>query len=187
MAAPVEPDGTAPGGKNLAFAGCLYSLLLGGALLWLGLRHALGELPRQAVGEHGLLAAAGVGLGGGLGATGALALASRGSAAVRAVEERMAAILGRMDDSRLCAFALLASVAEEVFFRLAAQDALGLPLAVALYVAVNTGPGFLAWMPVALGAGLLFSGMVAAGFGLLSATSAHAIVNYLSLRRILLP
>lgn len=186
MADPVTPaPGSASGGPNLPFAGCLYALLLGGALLWLGLRDAIDELPRQAIGRHGILAASAAGLVAGLAATGALALAARWSAAVRRVELRIAGLLGAMDETRLCAFSLLAAVAEELFFRLAAQDALGPPLAVALYVVVNTGPGFLWWMPVALTAGVLFSGMVVLGFGLLSATAAHAIVNYLSLRRIL--
>lgn len=186
MAGPIEP-GQQPGvhGAALPFAGCVYSLMLGAGLLWLGMRGAMAEVQAQAIGRHSLLASAAVGLGGGLAASGALWLAARWSAAVRKVELRVAAVLGPMDETRLCVFALLAAVAEELFFRLAAQDALGWPLAVAFYVAVNTGPGFLAWIPIALGAGLLFSGMVAAGFGLLSATAAHAVVNYLSLRRIL--
>ena len=94
-------------------------------------------------------------------------------------------MVGPLSEAQLLTLSLVSAVAEEFFFRLAVQDALGLPASVALYVLLNTGPGFWSWALIALGSGLLFSGLVATGFGLLAATTAHAIINYLSLRRIL--
>ncbi|MBP8300199.1 MAG: hypothetical protein KA020_07560, partial [Planctomycetes bacterium] len=42
--------------------GGIYTLLLGGALLWLWARDRLEILHSRAIGEHGLLASAGLGL-----------------------------------------------------------------------------------------------------------------------------
>jgi membrane protease YdiL (CAAX protease family) len=186
MAGEMKPDGgKPPAAAVLSFAGCLYFAMLGAALLWLWQRERLSALPQVALGDHGLWAAAGSGLLAGLLGTAALAAASRTSAGVRACEQRIGVVLGAMGESAVIGLSTLSALAEEFFFRLAVQDALGLPVAVALYVVLNTGPGFWAWAPVALGFGLLFGSLVHWGLGLLSATVAHAVVNYLSLRRIL--
>jgi len=173
-----------PRSVNL-FAGCLYTLLLAGALLWLWWRSAFATLPQQALGEHGIWVAAGSGLLVGLLLAGGLRLAARHWPQLAAIERRVARLLGPMGESQILWLSLLAAVAEEAFFRLAVQDQFGLPITVALYAAVNTGPGFWAWLPVAGVFGLCFGLLVEAGAGLLAATSAHAVVNYLSLRRIL--
>lgn len=81
---------------------------------------------------------------------------------------------------------LATAVGEELFFRLAALDALGLWGAALVYAAVNTGPGLWLWTGMAVLLAIAFGSMVAQGFGLLSATAAHAIASYLTLRRILL-
>jgi membrane protease YdiL (CAAX protease family) len=186
MAAEVRPEGTRPpAGAVLSFAGCLYFAMIGAGALWLWQRERLAALPQAALGEHGLWVAAASGLSAGLLGSAVLALASRANAGVRACEQRIGAVLGTLRDAGLIALSMLSAVAEEFFFRLAVQDALGLPIAVALYVVLNTGPGFWSWAPVALGFGLLFGAMVDSGLGLLAATVAHAVVNYLSLRRIL--
>lgn len=169
----------------LATGGCLYFAMLAGALFWLDWRDRLAAVPERAIGEHGIWISAGIGLAAGLGAAAILALASRASVAVRGCELRVATLLGPMPDRAVLGLALLSAVAEEFFFRLAVQDALGMPAAVALYVVLNTGPGFWAWAPVALASGLLFSGLVALGCGLLAATVAHAVMTYLALQRIL--
>lgn len=180
-----EPPVPPAPGATLGFAGCLYVLMMAGALLWLGMRDRLAALPAAALGEHGLWPAAGTGLGAGLLGAAALASAARRSAALRRCEQRIAAVLGAMGEGSVLVLSLWSAVAEELFFRLAVQDALGLPAAVALYTLMNTGPGFWAWAPVAVLGALLFGGLVASGLGLLSATAAHAVINYLSLRRIL--
>lgn len=180
-----RPEGPGSGLAVLQIGGCLYTLLLLAALGWLALRDALGRVPALAIGEHGVLAGAAVGLGAGLGFAVLLSLASRLLPAVRAVESRMGGMLGDMTDAQVLGLSLLGAVAEEAFFRLAVLDALGLLWSVALFVLLNTGPGFWAWAPVALTMGLGFGGMVEAGFGLFSATLAHALINYLTLRRIL--
>jgi membrane protease YdiL (CAAX protease family) len=185
MVAPLTPQQPPPLRATLAFAGCLYLVLLLAALAWLWQRERLAAVPASALGGHGLWVAAGSGLLAGLLGAGALALAARWSSRVRACEQRIAAVLGSLDDRLVLALSVYAAVAEEFFFRLAVQDAFGWPVAVALYVLLNTGPGFWSWAPVALGGGLVFGLMVESGLGLLSATAAHAVVNYLSLRRIL--
>jgi membrane protease YdiL (CAAX protease family) len=182
-----RPPPAHEGRAAMLYAGCLWVLLLAGALLWLWARDRLPELQKQALGEHGLWASASAGLAVGLGGALAFARAARSFAAMRAMERRIAGILGPMAESQVLALALGSAVAEEIFFRLAVQDAIGLAGAVACYALMNTGPGFWAFLPVALVSGLAFGLLVQNGFGLLSATAAHALINYLSLRRILLP
>jgi len=166
-------------------AAVVYTAMTAAALLWLWGRDRLQQLPLRAVGEHGLPAAAGLGLAVGLGAALLLRLASRNSARLARCEGRIAAMLGPLAEGQVIALATTAAVAEELFFRLAVLDAFGPLLAVACYAALNTGPGFWPWLPVAM----LFAGaataLMQAGFGLLSATTAHALVNYFVLRRIL--
>jgi hypothetical protein len=171
----------------VSFAGCLYSMLVAGAILWLWLRDRLPALQSTAIGAHGLVASMAMGLGVGLLGAGALWGASRWSQAVRRLEQRVSGVLGPLTETQILLLSMWSAVAEEAFFRLAAQDSLGMPLAVAMFVGANTGPGFWAWAPFALVFGTAFSTMVATGFGLLSATAAHAVINYLSLRRILPP
>lgn len=106
------------------------------------------------------------------------------SAKLRACEAKIAGVLGPLGEAQLILLTLASSIAEELFFRVAVQDVVGFPLAVVIYTVLNTGPGFLAWAPIAAACAALFGGLVAGGFGLLAATTAHAVVNYLSLRRI---
>ncbi|MBK8099131.1 MAG: hypothetical protein IPK26_18640 [Planctomycetes bacterium] len=167
------------------FAGCLYSLMLVGSMFWLWLRDRTDVLATTALGNHGLPVALGAGLlGGGLGA-GALTLASRRLRSLRTIEQRLATALGPLGETSILWLSLLGALAEEMFFRLAVQDLAGLTGSVALYTVMNTGPGFWAWAPVALLSALLFSGLVLGGCGLLAATTAHALMNYFTLRRIL--
>jgi hypothetical protein len=179
--APVAPRALVP------LAAIFYGAMLAGAWLWLWMRGRLARLTELALGDYGLFAAAGAGLGAGLLAAGALALLARRVPAVRACEARIAAVVGGLQDPQLLQLALLSAIGEEAFFRVAAQDEFGLPVAVAVYAALSTGPGFWAWAPIAAGAAALFGGLLCAGAGLLAATTAHAIATYLSLRRIVLP
>ncbi len=169
----------------LLSAGIVYSGMIAAALVWLAWRGRVSALAESALGEHGALPAAGLGLAVGLAGASALALASRRSAGIRSCEGRVAAFLGALPDGAAVLLATSSAVAEELFFRLAVQDAFGPVAAVAAYVLLNTGPGFWPWLPVALAAGVSFAALVAGGFGLLSASIAHALINYLALRRIL--
>lgn len=167
------------------FAGCLYSAMLVGAVLWLWWRDRTDALATAALGDHGLPVAIGAGLVGGLLGAWALNFASRHVAPLATIEQRIASTLGPLGETSILWLSLLGALAEEMFFRLAVQDLAGLTGSVALYTVMNTGPGFWAWAPVALLSALLFSGLVLGGCGLLAATTAHALMNYLTLRRIL--
>jgi membrane protease YdiL (CAAX protease family) len=171
----------------LQVAGCLYTLLLLAALLWLWARDALEALPRMAVGSHGVLVSGATGLGAGLLGSLLLALAARRFRAMQSLERKVATMMGELSDAQILALSVFGALAEELFFRLAVLDALGLEWSVALFVVLNTGPGFWAWAPVALLMAVGFGAMVVSGFGLLSVTAAHALINYLTLRRILIP
>ncbi len=178
-----KSDGTGRPDVGLPVAGCLYLLMMAGGYWWLWLRDRQDAIAEAAIGAHGIWMSAGAGLLAGLVGTGGLALASR-LPRFGGAERKLAEVLGPLSDRQMLGISLVAAVAEEFFFRLAVQDAMGWPAAVAFYVVLNTGPGLWVWMPIALVSGLLFSGLVALGFGLLSATVAHAVINYLSLRRI---
>ena len=188
-------DGPGPGaggtgagpGATMAVAGCFYTLLVAAALVWLSLRDRLPSIADAAIGDHGPLAAAGGGLILGLVGAWLLATASRRFASVRICESKIAGVLGAVTDRQVLVLATSSAIAEELFFRHAVQDALGPFAAVAFYVMLNTGPGFWVWTLVALVAGTVFSALVHLGLGLLSATTAHAIVNYLTLRRLVSP
>lgn len=178
------PDPSPTSAAVVTVAVVVYGLMATAALVWLSWRDRLGELPRGALGQHGLWVGAGAGLVAGFAFAGLLALAARLPPIARC-ERRFAALLGPQTEAAVLALSLGAAIAEELFFRLAVQDAIGPIGAVACYVVVNTGPGFWPWLPVAATAGALFSGLVHAGCGLFAATLAHALINYLTLRRIL--
>ena len=178
---------TAPPPLVVPLAAVFYAAMIAGAWLWLWLGDRLPILGVAAIGEHGIWAAAGLGLGAGLGGALALERLARRSGAVHRCERRIAALLGPLRDGQILQLSLLSAIAEELFFRLALQDALGLPAAVAIYAGLSTGPGFWAWAPIAAAAAALFGGLLQLGFGLLAATAAHAVINYLSLRRIMTP
>ena len=179
-----EPPPAGEAGNVLQVGGCVYTLLLVAALAWLQLRQRLSALAEQAIGSHGLLMAAGAGLACGLLGALLLALASRLFAPLRALERRAAGWLGGMTEVQVLGLSLGGAVAEETFFRLAVLDAMDLKWSVALFVVVNTGPGFWAWAPVALAMAVTFGVMVESGLGLLSVSIAHALINYLTLRRV---
>lgn len=179
-----DPEDAAEPLVMLAFGVFLYGALVIGALLWLSSRDRLGAIAELSIGARGLLAGSGVGLVVGL--VGA-ALADVLSRRVRGLEQLRAAserLFVRWDERVGVAFSLLAAFAEELFFRLAVQDAWGLLAMVALCVLLHMPFGGLRWLGVVLVHALTLGLLVELGFGLLGATTAHAILNYLSLRRI---
>ena len=179
-----DPEDAAEPLLMLAFGVVIYGALVIGALLWLWSCDRLGAIAELSIGAHGLLAGSGAGLVVGLvGAYLADVLSRRvgGLEQLRAATERL---FVRWDERIGVAFALLAAFAEELFFRLAVQDACGLLAMVALCVLLHMPFGGLRWLCVVLVHALTLGLLVEFGFGLLGATTAHAILNYLSLRRI---
>lgn len=170
---------------SLATGAGLYVAMLGLAFLWLWGRGRQDEFARIAVGEHGPWLGSAVGLA--VGWLGALAMArfGRRSQRLRDVERVTADLFRRVGDTEAVLFLLVAAIAEEVFFRLAVQDAFGLAGSVATYVLLNSSVGGLGMVPFTALHALVLGLLVQHGFGLLGATTAHAIMNYLSLRRLL--
>lgn len=170
---------------SLAFGSVLYVVMLGLAFVWLWIRDREAEFGRLAIGEHGPWIASGVGLA--TGWLGAMALRWFGpfSKSLHEVERLTAELFRRVRDTEAVLFLLVAALAEEVFFRLAVQDAFGLVGSVAAYVLLNSSVGGLGVVPFTALHALAMGLLVQQGFGLLASTTAHAIMNYLSLRRIL--
>lgn len=165
--------------------GCLYSVLLAGGLLWLWSRDRLAILSTQAIGGHGPVLAAAAGLGVGLAGALATAVLSRRLPFVREIEGKAHGMLAPMADGPLLALVVAGAVAEEVFFRLAVQDAFGLFGSVACYVLLNSTTAGWRWIPIAALHATALGLLMQSGFGLLGSTAANAVMNHLTLRRIL--
>ena len=161
----------------------VYSLLVGAALLWFHLRDRLDQVPKTAVGDHGpwisLLAGTAVGLL----CSGVFLVARRYLPLFRGLENRLAEIVGPLTEVEIVGIALASAIGEELFFRGAMQDAWGLWWSAVVFGLLHSGPGLLLWGVVAFGLGLLLSLMIENGLGLLSVTVAHALINNISLRR----
>ena len=183
-----KPDGNAPDdpdpGMVLAAGVVIYGAMGTAALVWLWLRDRLGELPARAVGEHGPWAASGVGLVVGIAGAWILSLIMRRVDGLQEVASAAQRLFASTGERIGIGFVLISAVAEELFFRLAVQDALGLLGSVAIYVLLNSSVGGLRWMTFTIFHALVLGLIVQLGFGLLGSTTAHAILNYLSLRRI---
>lgn len=182
---PAPPPEEPTGHTASVASGCSLLVLVPGALFWLWLRDRTGEIERQVVGTAGPWLALGVGAAVGFGIAGGLALLARYLPAYRRLEDRLQTFVGPLDDTRLLVVSFATALGEEVFFRLAALDALGLVGATVLYAAVNIGPRLWLWTGLAAVLGLGLGLLVEAGYGWLSAAAAHAIANQLTLRRIL--
>ncbi len=181
------PERDAPPDPHLSIlvGGGLYTLLLVAGVVWLWSRDRLELLRTQSLGTHGLPAAVGVGLATGvLGAVLAALVAKRLPVLVR-LESKVREMFAPMGDVALLTLVLVGAIAEEVFFRLAVQDAFGLVGSVAVYVLVNSTTAGRGWIPITALHATLFGLLMQFGFGLLGTTLANAILNYLCLRRIL--
>lgn len=183
--APERPQPSPLEPRLLLPVGGLFYLVLGLlGWLWLWVRDRGHLFASQALGDRGLWPALGIGAALGLSLAALAAAASRRLSWYGQLERKMSAMIGPLEDRALVWLALVSGLAEEIFFRLAAQDALGMLWAAALFAALNTGPGlFWTWTLVAFGLGLTFGAIVEAGCGLLSVSVAHAVMNYLTLRR----
>ncbi|MEE9127621.1 MAG: CPBP family intramembrane glutamic endopeptidase [Planctomycetota bacterium] len=161
----------------------VYALLLGAALLWFYFRGRLSEVPQRALGDHGPWVSLFAGTAVGLLCSGVFLLARRYLRSFRGLESRLAEIVGPLNEVEILGIALVSAIGEEFFFRGAMQDAWGIWWAAAVFGLLHSGPGLLLWGMVAFCLGLLFSCMVDYGLGLLSVTVAHALINNISLRR----
>jgi membrane protease YdiL (CAAX protease family) len=162
-----------------------YIVVLGLGSLWIELRDAWPAAWRAIAGEWGVVWSV----------AGALSIAlpvilisgwSRRFAPVRAFEAEMRGALGHLRDGDILVLALSSAVAEEMFFRVAMQQAVGLWITALTFAAVHSGRGArLLFGTLFAGAlGCLFGALVAKGSGLLTVTLAHALINYWNLGRI---
>lgn len=171
-------------GLVLATGTVVYGAMGAAALLWLWARDRSDALYDQAIGEHGPLASSGVGLGVGLIGAWILSLAIKRFESLKDVASAAHRLFARASDGVAIAFVLISAIAEELFFRLAVQDLFGLFGAVAVYVLVNSSVGGWRWLIFTFVHATVLGLIVHLGFGLLGSTTAHAVLNYLSLRRI---
>ena len=175
----------APGGSLTAAAIVCYAVLLAAGAFWLWWRDRLGLVPEFAGGRHGVWMSAAAGAGVGLSLAGACALGARAVPALRDLERRLAGLIGPLTPRQAGIVALASGLGEEFLFRCAMQDALGWVWASLCFALAHAGPARLWLWPLLAGSvGLLFAAMVEWGLGLCSVTVAHALLNYLQLRRI---
>jgi membrane protease YdiL (CAAX protease family) len=154
------------------------------ALGWLMARDRLDQLPLQAFGRHGPWVAAGVGLAAGLLLASGLAWSSSRLPALRELDAVMVRTFHASGDATTLVFVLAGAIAEELLFRLAMQDALGLFGAVALYSVMYSCIGGWRLLLFTVPHALLLGMLMHFGFGLLGSTTANAIMNHLNLRRL---
>lgn len=168
-------------------ASVIYGVMVCVAVLWLWLRDRQHVLPELALG-HDALTSLGVGAGVGLGFSGVFWLLARYWRSFATLEDRLEELVGDLTDSEIVAIAMASAIGEEMFFRAALQDQCGeyWYLSAVVFGLLHTRPGLLLWGFTATALGLVFSVMVYFGFGLLSVTVAHALINFISLRRMVL-
>jgi len=173
--------------QSLLAVAFLYMTMLGAAVLWLWLRDRLALLRTEAIGPRGVAMASAAGLLVGLVGTGIFLLMRRYFGFVRHVEAQVRGLFAPIGESSTFVLVLVGAVAEEVFFRLAVQDAFGVVGSVAVYALVSTSTVGWAWLPFTVLHATALGLLMHHGFGLLGTTTANAILNHLCLRRILSP
>jgi membrane protease YdiL (CAAX protease family) len=191
MSAPVpkppvpKPPVPLPPPRQAVVAGAVfYGLLAMLSLASLSWRDRGDAFADAAIGERGPWLGAGVGLA--VGCCGALVVATiaRRWAPLRVLDRAVRHTFAATGDIGALLFVLMAAIGEELFFRLAVQDAFGLAGSVAVYAIVNSSLGGLRWLPYLLVHATVLGLLVQQGFGLLGSTTANAIMNHLNLRRI---
>ena len=179
-----QPEGKSGRLAVLGAGVVVYGAMVIAALGWLWLRGRVDALGDAAIGDQGPVAGSAAGLVVGLAGASLLDRAVRRDrrfAELTSAAQRMFATAGAGTG---VAFAVLSAFAEELFFRLAVQDVFGLPGSVASYVLLNSTVGGGRWLTFTLLHALTMGLLVQCGFGLLGSTSAHAVLNYLCLRKL---
>lgn len=179
-APPGEPEP-----RQLLVAGCAtYAVMAIGALAWLGWRGRLDQLAEQSFGRHGPWSAAAAGLAAGLLMAFGIAWLSPRWGVLRDLDAMVGRTFAGIGEAATLALVLWGALAEELLFRLAAQDALGLYGAVALHTFLYSSAAGWRLLFAVLPHALLLGVLVDSGFGLLASTAANAIMNHLNLRRL---
>jgi MFS family permease len=178
-------DGEDAGPAGLAGGYVVNALLAGFALASLAWRDRWDEVPRRAIGDGGPFVAAGLGLAVGLALAWLLPRLRRFLPRLAIVEAELRRMFDGRSDAAIAAFVACGAAAEELLFRLALPDWLGVPVAVAAAAGVNSAVVGWAWLLPGLAHAAAFCLMVDAGCGLLATATAGAVANYLMIRRIL--
>jgi membrane protease YdiL (CAAX protease family) len=181
---PNDNDTDPEPGMVLATGTIIYGAMGGAALLWLWSRDRWDALVVQSIGQHGPFVSSAVGLIVGLCGAWFFGIALKRFTSLQDVATAAHRLFARAGDGVAIAFVLISAVAEELFFRLAVQDVFGVVGSVAVYVLLNSSVGGLRWIAFTFVHALVLGLIVHFGFGLLGSATAHAILNYLSLRRI---
>ena len=181
------PDEEAPRLALALQATVLYGVFVFIAVTWLWLREREHIVAELAVGEHGPLTSLAVGAVVGFGISGLLVLGARYLPPFAALEDRLKDLVGELSEPEIVVIAMASAIGEEMLFRGALQDQFGLYVMALVFGLLHSGPGLMLWSLLAAGLGLGFGWMVELGYGLLSVTVAHALINFLSLRRMVLP
>jgi membrane protease YdiL (CAAX protease family) len=113
-------------------------------------------------------------------------LASRLSAWARTVEREFRKIFGKLSSGEILGLALLSGTVEEIFFRGAMQNALGIVFASIVFGVLHVGPRrvFLPWTLFAVGMGFLLGFFYQITGSLTGPITVHVIVNLVNLGRI---
>jgi len=178
-------EGKDAGPAGLAGGYVVNALLAGFALASLAWRDRWDEVPRRAIGTGGPLVAAGLGLAVGLALAWLLPRLRRFLPRLAIVEAELRRMFDGRSDAAIAAFVACGAAAEELLFRLALPDWLGVLAAVAAAAGVNSAVVGWAWLLPGLAHAAAFCLMVDAGCGLLATATAGAVANYLMIRRIL--
>lgn len=182
MTAPSPPPGTNPPLRGILI---VQTILFLAGICWMALRGRAAAIPELLVGRYGIVVAAAAGAIVGLVVSHAFAAATAFVRPLAEFERSLAGLLGplRARDSVLLAAA--SGGGEEVFFRLAMQDALGPWVTAALFGLGHFAPGksLRIWPLLAAAIGLVLSGLVLSGLGVAAAMVAHAAINLISLER----
>lgn len=179
-----EPDGESKLPRNaLALAACVwYGLMTLASVAWLWLRGRSDVLSSQATGEVGPWLSLLAGSVAGFGISGVIWLMVRYLPPFARLESRLQDAVGDLAESEIVVIALTSAIGEELFFRGALQDQVG-PYFSTLIFGLLHAPALLIWGLVATALGFCFAMMIEAGLGFLSVTVAHALINFISLRR----
>jgi len=179
-----DPGPEESGGPSFALiAALVYSAFVLVALVWLHMRERTEVLSRMAFGAAGSYGSLAIGAAAGLGLSGVIVLLSRYQGAFQRLEARLGRAVGVLSEPEILVVSMTSAIGEELLFRCALQDAAGPYFSALVFGLLHTGPGLLLWGACAAVLGLTFSLMIDGGCGLLSVTVAHALINYLSLRR----